>query len=150
MKIKDGIVKLEKRDTRLGNFVITKEVDHYKLQDIGRFWTMRVARGTMMHQLLGLLLADRDLEHLEGIVKLYYAICTTAPDKTMLAQLTTIYNLQMDRIKLAQGELSEQGQKEVLEAMKKDYEIFIQMKEAIEQTLEMAKTDDGAQTDTDR
>ena len=41
MKTKNGKIKLEKGDIRVGNFVLSVEEQHIKVQDLNKYFTLR-------------------------------------------------------------------------------------------------------------
>lgn len=43
---KNGNIRLDKRDRRVGNFVFTEEGEYIRIQDISRFMILRVRKGT--------------------------------------------------------------------------------------------------------
>lgn len=120
MKVKDGKAVLSKHDIRIGNFVITKEPNHYKLQDIGGFWSVRISRFLMGYTLIEECLKSDNKEYLEAMIKMYYAITTTPPDQTMLNDMYTAYSALIDRMKKHMPEVTEQEQEEILEEVERN------------------------------
>lgn len=58
MKIKDGKIKLDKRDVRVGNFIFTREPEHIKVQDISGMVSCRYHMGGLKWKYLNLLLEE--------------------------------------------------------------------------------------------
>lgn len=99
MKVKDGKLSLGKNDTQVGNFVVSKEKMHFKMQDINGYWSTRVAFMHPMYMLIEECLKVKNKEYLEAIAKILYAISTTPPDKLMLETLYEAYNSLCERMK---------------------------------------------------
>lgn len=99
MKVKDGKLSLGKNDVQVGNFVVSKEKMHFKMQDINGYWSTRVAFMHPMYMLIEECLKVKNKEYLEAIAKILYAISTTPPDKTMLEALYEAYNSLCERMK---------------------------------------------------
>ena len=99
MKVKDGKLSLGKNDTQIGNFVISKEKMHYKMQDINGYWSTRVGFMHPMYTLIEECLKVKNMEYLEAIAKILYAISVTPPDVTMLKDLYKAYGSQIGRMK---------------------------------------------------
>ena len=99
MKVKDGKLSLGKNDTQVGNFVISKEKMHYKMQDINGYWSTRVGFMHPMYTLIEECLKVKNMEYLETIAKILYAISVTPPDVAMLEDLYKAYSALMERMK---------------------------------------------------
>ena len=99
MKVKDGKLSLGKNDTQVGNFVISKEKMHFKMQDINGYWSTRVAFMHPMYMLIDECLKVRNKEYLEAVVKILYAISTTPPDVQMIQALYDAYTALCERMK---------------------------------------------------
>lgn len=131
MKVKDGKLSLGKSDLRVGNFVLSKEKMHYKMQDINGYWSTRVAFMHPMYMLLEECVKAKNHDYIEVIAKILYAISTISPDRTMLKNLYTAYNAQIKRMK-EKGLVSEQQDAENLEAAKRSMEAKEQLKKIID------------------
>lgn len=99
MKTKDGKLKLGKNDTQVGNFVVSKEKMHYKMQDINGYWSMRVGFLHPMYMLIEECAKAKNMEYMEAITKIMYAIGTTPPDVQMLEDMYKAYNGLVERMK---------------------------------------------------
>lgn len=99
MKVKDGKLSLGKNDIRVGNFVISKEKQHYKMQDINGYWSMRVSYNYAMYILIEECINARNHAYLETITKMLYALGVTPPDKQMLEDMYNAYGALMERMK---------------------------------------------------
>lgn len=132
MKKKDGKVVLGKNDTRIGNFVITKEDHHYKMQDVAGFWSLRIGRFLSGFMLIEECLKSKNLEYLESICKMFYAMTTTPPDAQMLMDMYNSYNALMDRMRAAMPQVSEEEQQEIL----KQEEILYNSKQTLQKVIE--------------
>lgn len=99
MKAKDNKVVLGKNDTRIGNFVITKEKNHYKLQDVGGFWSLRISRFLACYTLIEECLKSGNKDYLEALTKLFYAVTVTPPDTKMMEDMFNAYSSYMERLK---------------------------------------------------
>ena len=131
MKVKDGKLSLGKNDTRVGNFVISKEKQHYKMQDINGYWTTRVGFMHPMYMLIEECLKAKNVDYLEVIAKILYGICTTPPDKEMLGDLYNAYSRLVERMKAL---LESRDDKQELEAAKGSYEAKEELKKLIDDT----------------
>lgn len=138
MKIKEGKLSLGKNDLRVGNFVLSKEKMHYKMQDINGYWSNRVAFMHPMYMLLEECVKADNKEYIEMVVKILYAISTTPPDVKMLGDMYNAYNALIERMK-EKGLVSEQQDAENIEAVKRS----IEAKEQLTQIL-----NDQPDTDT--
>ena len=89
MKILNGKIKLDKRDTRVGNFVYTLEENHIKVQDISLTVTHRIHRGIAKAQLLEMMLEDpkKYETDLHNYATLIYNFLCTVPDATLYDDL---------------------------------------------------------------
>lgn len=89
MKILNGKIKLDKRDTRVGNFVYTLEDNHIKVQDISLTITHRIHRGIAKAQLLEMMLEDpkKYETDLHNYATLIYNFLCTVPDATLYDDL---------------------------------------------------------------
>lgn len=99
MKVKDGKLSLGKNDIRVGNFVISKEKMHYKMQDINGYWSTRVSYNFAMYMLIEECIKAKNMDYLETITKMLYALSVTPPDVQMITDMYNAYNALMDRMK---------------------------------------------------
>lgn len=134
MKVKENKVVLGKNDTRIGNFVLSKEKHHFKLQDVGGFWSVRISRFLACYSLIEECMKNGNTEYLEAMTKLFYAVTTTPPDPKMMEDMFNAYSALMERMKEAMPVYDDE---QVLEEMQRD----IAARETIIKTIE-----DGAPT----
>lgn len=131
MKVKDGKLSLGKSDLRVGNFVLSKEKMHYKMQDINGYWSTRVAFMHPMYMLLEECVKAANKEYIEMVAKILYAISITPPDVKMLEDMYNAYNTLVERMK-EKGLVSEQQDAENLEVAKRSMEAKEQLKKIID------------------
>lgn len=131
MKVKDGKLSLGKSDLRVGNFVLSKEKMHYKMQDINGYWSTRVAFMHPMYMLLEECVKAGNKGYIEMVAKILYAISTTPPDVKMLEDMYNAYSALVERMK-EKGLVSEQQDAENLEAAKRSMEAKEQLKKIID------------------
>lgn len=103
MQIKDGKVKLQKRDKRFGNFVVTNEYEHYKVQTIGTEWSLRVGKDTIIGRFIkeGIAAGGDGLHH---IISYLYYISASAVDVDAMAATIALYRASSMRAKIKQQE----------------------------------------------
>lgn len=131
MKIKDGKLSLGKRDIQVGNFVLSKEKMHFKMQDINGYWSTRVAFMHPMYMLLEECVKAGNKDYIEAIAKILYAVSTISPDGKMLQGLYDTYSQQVERMK-EKGMITEKEDNENLEMTKKALEAKEHLKEVID------------------
>ena len=96
MKIlKDGKVKLGANDTQIGNFVITKEAEHIKIQPVTQMISVRLSKETNMGQLL--LEALKTDDSINTIIHYLYAINTIVPDVLYLDAISPLLLQKINR-----------------------------------------------------
>ena len=122
MKVKDGKLSLGKNDTQVGNFVISKEKMHFKMQDINGYWSTRVAFMHPMYMLIDECLKVRNKEYLEALVKILYAISTTPPDVPMIQALYDAYTALCERMKAKMEPADDEKELQRVEEMLKTRE----------------------------
>lgn len=88
--LKSGQIKLDKRDTRVGNFVYTLEPEHIKVQDISLTITHRIHRGIAKAQLIEMMLEDpkKYQNELHNYATIMYNLLCTAPDATFYEDIS--------------------------------------------------------------
>lgn len=122
MKIRNGKAVLGKNDTRIGNYVISREEHYFKLQDIGGFWSLRINRFLMEYTLIEECLKADNKKYLEAMIKMYYAVTTTPPDKEMLKDMFDAYSALMDRMRKQMPEVSDAEQEQIVKEVAKSLE----------------------------
>lgn len=89
MKVKNGKVKLEKGDRRVGNFVYSREKAHVKLQDIGGLFSFRVSDGLLAGRMMMEVLDDGGEAFLGNYAAVMYNTICCVPDVEFLTALQT-------------------------------------------------------------
>lgn len=89
MKIKDGKIKLEKNDYRVGNFVLSIEPEHVKVQDINRCFTLRFLKrmpvGIWLENLIKR--GDDGKDSIKTYVAVIWSVLAVAPDNEYMEDL---------------------------------------------------------------
>lgn len=83
MKVtKNGRVKLDSRDTRVGNFVVTDEPEHIKIQDINSTYHIRISKRMPVGIWLTALLerGESALPTLKTYIAVVWSMLSVAPD----------------------------------------------------------------------
>lgn len=131
MKVKNGKLSLGKDDVRVGNFVISKEKQHYKMQDINGYWTTRVSYQFAMYMLIEECIKAKNMDYLETIAKMLYALSVTPPDAQMIKDMYDAYNALMGRMR-NNGITTEAEDAKALEDVKNAYEAKEEMKKILD------------------
>ena len=125
MKIlKSGKIKLESGDFRLGNFVITEEEGHVKVQDISRTIVFRIGKGIAQGQLLSMMLneAREGIDKgLKNYVAVMYSVLVCVPDNTFLQEVFTSVSHCLERNKALyslKDDISDEEDKQIIEEEK--------------------------------
>lgn len=92
MKVKDGKLKLDKRDVRIGNFVVTDEENHYKVQDINGQISHRFAKETLIGRALPVMLKQEDRKFLSVWISALYSAFSVVPDAKFLEDVISAVN----------------------------------------------------------
>lgn len=134
MKILNGKIKLDKRDTRVGNFVYTLEPDHIKVQDISLTITHRINRHIAKGQLLEMMLEDPKKygNDLHNYATLMYNLLCTVPDATLYEDLNTAVLACINRHKDVYGIKENIGKAEDDKILQEERELH----EAVEEIKE--------------
>lgn len=138
MQIKDGKLKLSKRDYRVGNFVVSDEDSHIKVQDISRMVSFRVSKMIPKGQLLLSMVKDRQDTALQNYIAVAYNFLGTIPDLEMLQRVNEECVACLERHKEFYGvsdNVSEEEDREMLEDAKEMVqagEDFARVKSGIE------------------
>lgn len=86
-KKKDGSVKLERGESRVGNFIYKEENGHFKVRDLGDTFSLRIGTGTAAGQFWALLRSSKT-EGAEEFTKAWTAVLWSAfavvPDSAFL------------------------------------------------------------------
>ena len=134
MKILNGKIKLDKRDTRVGNFVYTLEPDHIKVQDISLTITHRINRHIAKGQLLEMMLEDPKKygNDLHNYATLMYNLLCTVPDATLYEDMNTAVLACINRHKDVYGIKENIGKAEDDKILQEERELH----EAVEEIKE--------------
>jgi len=88
MKVtKKGKVKLETGDRRVGNFVYHREKAHYKLQDIGGLFSLRVSNALLAGVMISEVMDDGGENFLGNYAATMYNVLCCVPDAELMAEL---------------------------------------------------------------
>ena len=91
MKVmKDGTVKAEKGEVRIGNFFVKSEAEHFKIQDINAMFSHRIrkrstAAGVWMENMLQL--GEGGKESLRAYITVMWSVFSPAPDDDYMKDL---------------------------------------------------------------
>lgn len=89
MKVrKNGTLKLSKCDKRVGNFVLSVENGHYKLQDIGGLFSVRVSTALIAGRMIQECMGDAESSNfLHNYAAVMYNVACCVPDIEFLGEL---------------------------------------------------------------
>lgn len=92
MKIKEnGTIKLEKNDTRIGNFVLTIEENHVKVQDINQCFSLRFLKrmptGIWLENLAQQ--GEEGRDSIKTYIAVMWSVLSVAPDNEYMKDLIT-------------------------------------------------------------
>ena len=89
MKTKDGKIKLEKGDIRVGNFVLSVEEQHIKVQDLNKYFTLRVHKRMPVGIWLDSLIrrGDEGKDSLKTYIAVLWSVLSVAPDNEYMQDL---------------------------------------------------------------
>lgn len=139
MKIIDGKLKLDKRDTRVGNFVITNESDYYKVQDINNMISHRFNKKSLIGRALPVMMQEGYEKFLTTWISVSYLAFSVVPDSTFLSDLLNASNACIERHRedfYNSKAVTDEDDKKVLEEQKKLHEDYMKAKEELAQSAE--------------
>lgn len=89
MKTKDGKIKLEKGDIRVGNFVLSVEEQHIKVQDLNKYFTLRFHKRMPVGIWLDGLIkrGDEGKDSLKTYISVLWSVLSVAPDNEYMQDL---------------------------------------------------------------
>lgn len=89
MKTKNGKIKLEKGDIRVGNFVLSIEDQHIKVQDLNKFFTLRINKRMPIGILLDSLIkrGDEGRDSIKTYIAVLWSVLSVAPDNEYMQDL---------------------------------------------------------------
>lgn len=97
MKRVNGRLKLEKRDRQVGNFVITDEENHYKVQDINGQINHRFGKRTMIGRALAIMMAEGHEKFLSVWLSVTMLSFSVVPDSEFLSDVLNASNACIER-----------------------------------------------------
>ena len=112
MKIKDGKYKLEKNDIRVGNFVLSIEKQHIKVQDLNQCFVLRVHRSMPVGIWLDSLIkrGDDGKDSLRTYIAVMWSAFSVVPDNEYLQALVDSAQAGLARHPEWYGKKKEDGQ----------------------------------------
>lgn len=151
MKILNGKVKLDKRDTRVGNFVYTLEDNYIKVQDINLTITHRINRHIAKGQLLEIMLKDpkKYQNDLHNYATLMYNFLCTVPDVTLYEDINKAVLACINRHKDVYGikeDITPAEDAKILQEEKELHEAVAEMTGKVETPSESATPETTAET----
>ena len=89
MKTKNGKFKLEKGDIRVGNFVLSVEEQHIKVQDLNKYYTLRFHKRMPIGIWLDSLIkrGDEGKDSLKTYIAVLWSVLSVAPDNEYMQDL---------------------------------------------------------------
>lgn len=86
---KNGKIKLEKGDIRIGNFVLSVEEQHIKVQDLNKFFTLRFHKRMPVGIWLDSLIkrGDAGKDSLKTYIAVLWSVLSVAPDNEYMQDL---------------------------------------------------------------
>ena len=134
MKTKNGKVKLERGETRVGNFFFKAEKDHIKVQDLSTMVSFRIARSVAVGMWLDAMLSrgkeGEDTLHIYAASM--FALLLTVPDNEFVGDVNMLLESAMKRHPEYYGikpeKLSDEEQEKVVEDEQEKAEFVEQVK----------------------
>lgn len=126
MKVIDGKLKIDKRDTRVGNFVVTEETDYYKVQDISRLVSHRFRKETLIGRAVAVMLSGGNEKFLATWISVMELAFTVVPDAEYLKDLYEVSTacLERHRADLYGGAKADEDDEKILTEQKNLHEDF--------------------------
>lgn len=103
MKIQNGKIKLSKRDRQIGNFIVTSEDEHYKIQAINQHWGLRVAKDTVIGKLCSEGLSGDNYEGFGRIIAYLYTVSSTIGDMDSIKAIVDVISGAQKRQSIKNG-----------------------------------------------
>ena len=101
MKIgkKTGKIKLDAKDTRIGNFVVSVEPEHIKIQDINSVYIIRYSKRMPMGIWLGNLLemGEEGLNSIKTWIAVMWSLLSVSPDNELVRDILLASNDALKR-----------------------------------------------------
>ena len=142
MKVtKSGKLRLDAKDTRVGNFVFTDEVEHVKVQDLGSTTVVRIGKrmplGIWLTNILGM--GEKGNDTLRTWVATVWSVLSPAPDNDYITDLLKAADAALKRHPEWYGIKEDATDEEDAEALNEVKE----MTEFEEEVKNLAEKDDG-------
>ena len=142
MKVtKSGRLKLGAKDTRVGNFVFTDEMEHIKVQDINSTIMVRIGKrmplGIWLTNILGM--GEKGNDTLHTWVATVWSVLSPAPDNDYIADLLKAADEALNRHPDWYGIKADATDEEDAEAIQEVKE----MTEFEEEVRSLAEKEDG-------
>lgn len=112
MKVKNGKYKLEKNDIRVGNFVLSVEEQHIKVQDLNKFFTLRFHKRMPVGIWLDSLIkrGDEGKDSLKTYIAVIWSVLSVIPDSEYMQALVDDAQEGLERHPEWYGKKKEDGQ----------------------------------------
>lgn len=126
----NGEIKLGQNETRLGEFVVSKENAHYKVQTISGNWSMSIGENTAMYNMIKMSLGANETKLLHGWITVMYNVSLVVPDPELLTAINDVSNECFLRHKELYGvkEVSDEEDKKIVEEMKEERDMIDRMR----------------------
>lgn len=138
MKVANGKLKLEERDRRVGNFVVTSETNHYKIQDINTVQSHRFAKTSLIGQAMTVMMRGENEKFLASWINIMMLVYSVVPDVEFLTEIMDAANRCIERHRegFYGPEVSDEEDKKILEEQKKLHEDYENAKKDAAQSSE--------------
>lgn len=123
MKVKKGKVKLEKGDRRVGNFVYSREKNHYKLQDIGAMFSLRVSDMLLAGRMMSEVMDDGGEAFLSNYAAVMWNVICCVPDVELMGDLNKAVRDCLNRHKDLYGLKEDLTDEEDAQILKEEFEL---------------------------
>ena len=124
MKVtKKGKVKLETGDRRVGNFVYHREKAHYKLQDIGGLFSVRVSNALMAGVMISEVMDDGGEAFLGNYAATVYNFACCVPDVEFLGAVNAAVRDCINRHKDLYGLKEDITDEEDAKILREEFEL---------------------------
>lgn len=125
MKTKNGKIILGAKDTRLGNFVLTDQPEHYKIADISARFSTQVHKTTLTGRIITLALGGKMSEnYLQNLCVTLYETALTAHDTESMKGVIDACRGAIDRHPELYGGASKDGDEKALSEVKAVQEVI--------------------------
>lgn len=138
MKVVNGKLKLEERDRRVGNFVVTNETNYYKIQDMNTVQSHRIAKTSLIGQAMNVMMRGENEKFLASWINIMTLAYSVVPDVEFLTEVMDAANrcIERHREQFYGPEVSDEEDKKILVEQKKLYEDYENAKRDAAQSSE--------------